>query len=409
MSGVDVWRKGNRVELLINGEAYYPRAFELMAQAREEILIETFILFDDKVGQELRRILIDAAKRGVRVELTVDGWGSPDLSKEFVGGMTEAGVHFRAFDPHPRIFGFRLHWARRLHRKLVVIDGRIAFTGGINFSHDHLRDFGPRAKQDYMVEVEGPVVADFQRFVLEETGLQPRPRRSWRWWRPPASIASAAPPAAGTADTMFITRDNRRNRRRIERHYNHAIRAARQQIIILNAYFFPGYRFLRNLRQASRRGVEVILILQGGKADMPWVKWASGAFYDYLLRSGVVIHEYRERPMHGKVAVIDEDWSTVGSSNLDPLSLFLNLEANLFVRDRDFATRVRAHLNELMRESCEQFSQDQPRSLSRRALGVLAVLLTRRFSLWAAELPPYAPKPVLMPEGTANGPADKNQ
>lgn len=419
MKRMDHWRGGNRVKLLINGEDYYPRVFALIAKAAQEILLETFILFDDKIGQELRNALIEAARRGVRVVVTVDGWGSPDLSREFVGAMTEAGVHFRAFDPQSRTLGVRLHWFRRMHRKLVVIDGQVAFVGGINFSHDHLRDFGPRAKQDYAVEVEGPVVADIHHFMLQEAELdtQPgRPRRTarilklWRLWRDiPQAIVTAVLPTDGSAEALFVTRDNRRNRRSIERHYNQAIRAAQREIVILNAYFFPGYRFLRNLKNAARRGVKVSLILQGGKADMPWVKWAAGTLYDFLLRGGVVIYEYCERPMHGKVAVIDDDWSTVGSSNLDPLSMFLNLEANLFVRDRPFAEQVRTHLGELMEKSCEKFtSKMRPRTLVRRVIGFLAFLVTRQFSLWAAQLPEYAPKPVLMPEGTnPDGPGPK--
>lgn len=410
MTRVDHWRAGNRVELLINGEEYYPRVFALIAKATQEVLLETFILFDDVIGQELRCALIEAAKRGVRVVVTVDGWGSPDLSREFVGAMTAAGVHFRAFDPQSRTLGIRLHWFRRMHRKLVVIDGKIAFVGGINFSHDHIRDFGPRAKQDYAVEIEGPVVADIHHFMLQEAELERRPARLsqrvaslfWRrWLRVPQAIAAAVRPNTGTAEALFVTRDNRRNRRSIERHYNQAIRAARREVIILNAYFFPGYRFLRNLKNAARRGVKVSLILQGGKADMPWVKWAAGTLYDFLLRGGVVIYEYCERPMHGKVAVIDDDWSTVGSSNLDPLSMFLNLEANLFVRDAAFAQKVRAHLGELMANSCEKFtSTRQPRTLIRRAIGFLAFLVTRQFSLWAVQLPEHTTKPVLMPEGT---------
>lgn len=408
MKHIDHWRGGNRVKLLINGEDYYPRVFALIAQATQEILLETFILFDDKIGQELRAALIEAARRGVRVAVMVDGWGSPDLSREFVGAMTEAGVDFRAFDPRSRTLGVRLHWFRRMHRKLVVIDGKIAFVGGINFSQDQMRDFGPRAKQDYAVEIEGPVVNGIHRFMLQEAGLNIRPgspRHVWKLWQRwreiPQTIVAAALPATGSAEALFVTRDNRRNRRSIERHYNQAIRAAQREIVILNAYFFPGYRLLRNLKNAARRGVKVSLILQGGKADMPWVKWAAGTLYDFLLRGGVVIYEYCERPMHGKVAVIDDDWSTVGSSNLDPLSLFLNLEANLFVRDRPFAGHVRAHLGELMENSCEKFtSKKRPRTFVRRVIGFLAFLVTRQFSAWAAQLPEHAAKPVLMPDGT---------
>ncbi|MGE8385556.1 MAG: cardiolipin synthase ClsB, partial [Pseudomonas putida] len=153
------WVDGNSVQLLINGEQYYPRVFEAMAQAREEILLETFIIFDDKVGQQLQQVLIDAARRGVRVEVAVDGYGTADLPAGFISAMTDAGVSFHAFDPQPRLVGMRTNLFRRLHRKIVVVDGERAFIGGINYSADHLGDFGAMAKQDYAVEVTGPVVA----------------------------------------------------------------------------------------------------------------------------------------------------------------------------------------------------------------------------------------------------------
>src|SRR5690606_37234668 len=139
----------------------------------------------------------------------------------------------------------------------------------------------------------------------------------------------------GEAAAIFVTRDNGRHRNDIEQHYLAAIRSARSEILIANAYFFPGYRLLRELRNAARRGVRVGLVLQG-EPDMPMVRAASKLLYDYLLSAGVEIHEYCQRPLHGKVAIVDEDWSTVGSSNLDPLSLSLNLEANVVIRDRAF-------------------------------------------------------------------------
>ncbi|WP_233218241.1 phospholipase D-like domain-containing protein, partial [Roseateles chitinivorans] len=160
------WTSGNRIELLENGEEYFPAVFAAIESAREEVLIETFILFEDKVGLALREVLIAAARRGVRVDMTVDGFGSPELSEGFVRGLTEAGVRLHVFDPPPRL-SRRLKPFRRLHRKIVVVDGATGFIGGINFSADHLIDFGPEAKQDYAVRVQGPVVAQLRRATRE--------------------------------------------------------------------------------------------------------------------------------------------------------------------------------------------------------------------------------------------------
>lgn len=142
------WHAGNRIELLVNGEAFYPRVFEAIARARREVLLETFIIYEDKVGLALRKALLAAARRGVRVELIVDGYGTADLGRDYVRSLLEAGVRLHLFDPRPRLLGLRTNLFRRLHRKLLVVDGGTAFVGGINFSADHLADFGAMAKQD---------------------------------------------------------------------------------------------------------------------------------------------------------------------------------------------------------------------------------------------------------------------
>jgi cardiolipin synthase len=336
------WTDGNSVQLLINGEEYYPRVFEAMAQAREEILLETFIIFEDKVGQQLQQVLIDAAKRGVRVEVAVDGYGTADLTDQFIAAMTEAGVSFHAFDPQPRLVGMRTNLFRRLHRKIVVVDGERAFIGGINYCLDHLGEFGPMAKQDYAVEVTGPVVA--QVHASSRRLLAPV-------LQPPSQVRPVSAPT-GNASAVLVERDNNRHRTDIEQQYLQVFRQAQRRIVVANAYFFPGYRLLRELRNAARRGVEVTLILQG-QPDMRWVRALSRLLYNYLLRDNVRIHEYCQRPLHGKVALVDEEWSTVGSSNLDPLSLSLNLEANLLIRDRAFNQLLYKHLNELAMQQCK--------------------------------------------------------
>ena len=150
--------------------------FEAIRAARREVIIETFILFEDKVGLALQAELVAAARRGVEVDVLVDGFGSRDLTPAFCGPLAEAGVRLRSFDPASRILGVRLNVLRRMHRKIVVVDGSTAFVGGINFSADHLGDFGPEAKQDYAVELQGPIVDDIHRYVVGAI----RPRREDR-------------------------------------------------------------------------------------------------------------------------------------------------------------------------------------------------------------------------------------
>ena len=391
---MDAPRTNGSLRLLENGEAYFPRVFEAIAGARREVLVETFILFEDKVGLALQRQLIDAAARGVRVELTVDGYGSPDFSPGFVAALADSGVRLRAFDPHRPLMGMRMHVFRRLHRKLVVVDGERAFVGGINFSADHLDDFGPEAKQDYAVEIEGPAVATIRGFMLDAL----RGDGTGEGWRPPRNAGVAN---RDGAQARFVVRDNRDRSRDIEREYRAAIRGAQREVLLANAYFFPGYGFLRDLRRAARRGVEVTLVLQG-EPDTKLARTGARMLYRHLAGAGVRLHEYCRRPFHGKVGVIDGEWATVGSSNLDPLSLSLNLEANVVARDADFAASLRERLLRLLHDDCRPV--DEARMPPERWWhGVTRPLLfhcLRRFPAWAGLLPAHAPSTALLrPEG----------
>lgn len=350
------WTRGNALELLENGEEFFPRVFDDIAEAKREVIIETFIWYDDKIGRQLRDALVAAAERGVQVDVTVDGYGSAPLGKAFVASLTEAGVRLHVFAPLPPILGVQANLFRRLHRKLVVIDQRVAYVGGINYSDEHMRYYGEKSKQDYATRVTGPAVDDIHRFCREAIGHPtPQGRRNLRgllrWlpskWSHPES----------DAQVLLVTRDNHNHRTAIEAMYRLGLRSASRDIVLLNAYFFPGYRFLRAMRQAVERGVRVRLVLQG-EPDKAYVKFAASTLYDHLLNIGVEIWEFMERPSHAKVAVMDDAWATVGSSNLDPFSLSLNLEANLFVRDTSFAGELREKLEALLAERCVQITRD---------------------------------------------------
>ena len=386
------WVEGNAVRLLENGEEFFPRVFEAISQAQREVMIETFILFEDEVGLELKKVLIDTAQRGVSVDITVDGWGSIDLSDGFVADLAAVGARVHMVDRRPRILGMRPNVFRRLHRKMVVIDGQLAFIGGINYSKDHLLRCGAKSKQDYAVEVRGPVVDHMHRFMRAALAPTRRDwRRLWSWRRRPLTPVTLPSTPAGEVRAMLVTRDNHRHRDDIERHYLIAIRAAQQRLIIANAYFLPGFRVLRQLAGAARRGVAVDLILQG-KPDMEMAVWGSNSLYAYLIRAGVRIHEFCDRPLHGKVAVMDGEWATVGSSNLDPFSLSLNLEANLMIRDVDFNRHLGERLSQLIENSCHQVEARRVRmTMLRVMLSVMLFHLLRWLPRVINALPSHKP------------------
>jgi cardiolipin synthase len=322
--------------------------------------------------------------------MLVDGFGSSELSEPFITSLTQAGVRLRVFDPASKLLGWRFNVLRRMHRKIVVVDESLAFVGGINFSFDHLRASGPESKQDYAVAVRGPIVAHIHRFVRAVADQADHRAVHLAATNAPDTDTMAP---AGDAQMIFVTRDNHRHRNTIERHYRVAIRAARKRVVLANAYFFPGYLLLRQMKRAARRGVLVSLILQG-EPDMPIAKLAASLLYGSLQRSGVHIYEYCERPLHGKVAVVDDDWSTVGSSNLDPLSLTLNLEANLVIRDAAFAQGLAVRLQDLIDHHCKSIAPEPPApawAFWRPLSSFLLFHLLSGYSRWANWLPYHAP------------------
>ncbi|HXE19001.1 cardiolipin synthase ClsB [Castellaniella sp. UC4442_H9] len=377
------WYAGNHYELLENGDEFFPAVIAAIREAKREVLVESFILFDDRVGQHIQATLADAASRGLTVRLTLDGYGSGELATEFLNEMVNAGVHVHLFDPHARLLGLRTHLFRRLHRKLVVIDEQVAFVGGINYSADHLTDDGAQAKQDYSVRITGPLCAHIGAAMRQLSSTGPRTR-----YRP---TGTAAPSEEGAG--RLIVRDNHRHRDDIEHAYRASLRASQSDVLIANAYFFPGYRLIRDLTRAARRGVRVRLILQG-QPDMRIAQFAASMIYDYLLEAGVQIYEYRRRPLHAKVACFDDEWVTIGSSNLDPFSLALNLEANLLARDRSLNQALRDSLSGLLARDCHEItrSADVLRPVRRMWAAVVVFHVLRWLPAWAGRLPAHKPR-----------------
>ncbi|WP_075180772.1 cardiolipin synthase ClsB [Pantoea sp. 1.19] len=383
------WRSGNQIRLLINGDAFFPRVFDAIRQAKRSVVLETFILFYDNIGRELHAVLQATAARGVSVEVMVDAYGSPDLEGEFINTLTAAGVRFVLYDPGPRLLGVRTNVFRRLHRKIVTVDDEVAFVGGINYSAEHMIDYGPEAKQDYSVEVRGPVVDDIVAYTREAIGSQ---QKVSHWWSRHGRIRPDRP-LPGEAQALFVWRDNDQHRDDIERHYLQMLREAKRQVIIANAYFFPGYRLLKEMRNAARRGVRVKLIVQG-EPDMPIVKVGAELLYTWLVNAGVEIYEYIRRPLHAKIALQDSHWVTVGSSNLDPLSLSLNLEANLIFHDRAFNQQLTDHLTTLLKADCRRVdASDLPRrNLWQLSKNVVVFHFLRHFPAIAGWLPAHTPR-----------------
>jgi len=370
------WVGGNRVQLLEGGDALFPAMAAAMAAAEREIWLTTYIFHDDDAGRAIADALLAAAARGVDVRVVVDGFGSNRSLGQIRRWFTGSAVQMEVFRPIDRWWRWlQPGQLRRLHQKLCVVDATVAFVGGINVIGDRLDvhlGLSEQPRLDYAVELRGPLAAS-ARHAARAMWVRAHMRQDWR--RQLQLLAHSATPLARTRQLLqglgaaprgrnvpsgpdepvkaaFVVRDNFRQRRSIEHRYIEAMRRARGAIDIACPYFYPGTAFRRALRNAAKRGVRVRLLLQG-KVDYRIAALAAQALYDEMRLHGVRIFEYTPAFLHAKVARVDDDWATVGSSNIDPLSLLLNLEANVVVRDAPFAAALAARLDHAFAASTE--------------------------------------------------------
>jgi cardiolipin synthase len=335
---------GNRLTLLRSGTEYFPALAAAIGGARSEVYLETYIFADDPAGRMIEAALVAAAARGVRVHLVVDGFGARRFFGEVRARLEASAVQILVYRAEMASVARGRARLRRLHRKLAVVDGRIAFVGGINIIDDMNTPGHTPPRIDFAVAVEGPLAAVVRHRAEELWRLV-----AWSSFERPAPAVPppAVPAAAGFQRAALVVRDNFRHRSDIEDAYLGAIEHANEEVVIACAYFFPGRAFRRALVEAVARGVTVKLILQR-RVEYVLLHYASRALYGYLLDSGVHIHEYSRSFLHAKVAVVDGRWATVGSSNIDPFSLLLAREANLVAEDRRFAQELRDALHAII-------------------------------------------------------------
>jgi cardiolipin synthase len=357
-------RDGHHIRLIEGGQAFFEALIAAIDQAQAQVQIETYIFDFHGAAALVAEALERAAVRGLRVWVVVDGVGTPSLPTQWRERFERAGVEWRVYSPLGT-FGLLIpsRW-RRLHRKLCVIDGQLAFCGGINLLDDwYDPHHGTLAKPrlDFAVSARGVLVEQVQETMaqlwwriqgvtLAKQQQFPEALNSFRTagvHLPWQQEAGSALQAQAVVKAGLLLRDNVLNRGQIERAYLKAIGAARHEIVIANAYFLPGRRVRQALIHAARRGVRVRLLLQG-RYEYFMQYHAARPVYGALLSAGIEIHEYAASFLHAKVAVMDPDhdrpWATVGSSNLDPLSLLLAREANVVVADTAFAKQLHQRL-----------------------------------------------------------------
>lgn len=342
----------NNVRLLVCGNTFFPQLIKAIDTAQTAIYFETYIFSLDDVGHTVLDALVRADKRGVAVYMIVDWLGTGRKTVHKLKRIFEqTTIHFRDFNPW-----FRRGWAR-LHRKLCVVDGKVAFVGGININDDYICDHRPYGhlqypRWDFAVQVTGSLV-----YVIAEEMKAQWVRlnshdilKRWEYLKK-ILINSTLKRKPGLMHAAFVVRDNLRNRRMIEQAYLAALKEAKHYAYLTNPYFAPGSKLRNGFMDAAFRGVDVVLVL--GAGQMKAQDAVTRAYYVELLAAGVRIIEYRKTQLHAKSAVIDDAWATVGSSNIDGFSLFVNQEANVIIRDTHFAKELKGEIEKGMLDGTE--------------------------------------------------------
>lgn len=360
------------VVLLVDGRQAFPEMLRCIAEAATTIRMETYILRADNTGRRFAAALGAAARRGVNVRLGFDGVGSMGLPLDYVDGLVRDGVKVAIYRPLAMLWKLGLgRMNRRNHRKILVVDGKIAFTGGLNIGDEYAaREDGGEGWRDTHLRIDGAEAARQLQQLVDRAWPQSQPlAKVENAASPPPEPASPLPPLAvplaptsTRASIQVMSNREFLQRVRMRHAYIHAIHRARRYILIENAYFIPDRGIRRALRNAVKRGVTVGVVV-AMYSDVQVAALASRALYGELLQSGVRLFEYPRSMMHCKAAVIDDIWSVVSSYNLDHRSLKHNLEAGVYLLDRDFARALRVQMLQDIahcREVTRQFHDSRP-------------------------------------------------
>lgn len=376
------WQHIDSLELLVGGENYFPQLEKALMQASRSICLESYIFSNDGQSQKIIQLLCDAAQRGVQVRVIVDWVGG--LGFAFEPQLQRCGVHFKYYNKGWfGKFGFS-----RTHRKIVVIDEEIAFVGGINICDDRLDADGQAiggVRWDLALQASGKIVeivhaAFFRQWQrLQANALSPKNivRRLLDLETPWRSRHYLGIRHGSKPYIAFIARDNLHHRRDIERAYLKAIGQSQEEIWLVTPYFLPGYRLRQALVRAAIRGVSVNLLL--GKDEFKLLDWAAPTLYGQLLKAGIVIYEYPKGLLHAKVMVVDRRWASLGSSNSDHLSFFVNHEANFVVKNHPVIKEIRYKIADRAMEYCQLVDQELyvKRSLIKKTINWLTYQVVR--------------------------------
>jgi cardiolipin synthase len=345
------YRDGHSIELLRSGENFFAACEKVIDNAKKYIHFQTYIVDDDSTGKRIVAALIRAAKRGVRVYFLIDAYGGSSFSKSLIAKVEKAGILFRMFSPQLITKGFQL--SLRLHHKVLLADGEIAIIGGMNIADRYHGTDKLKAWLDFAILIKGPECTQVL-FILKKLWNKAFISRKER------SRERVYSPVQYDENVKVKVLQNNWSRNKIEilKSYRSALRHAQDRMIIFGSYFLPGRNERRLLRNASRRGVDIKIVLSA-ESDAPVFKRATNFLYDFILRNNITIYEYLPSNLHAKVATVDGEWVTIGSYNVNHLSDYGSVEMNADILDRGFAGKFEELLQEIIEKDCRKVNFEE--------------------------------------------------
>jgi len=345
------YKSGHYIELLRSGEPFFSSVEKVIDEAKHYIHFQTYIIDEDETGIRIINALIRAAGRGVRIYLLLDAFGTKYLSKELIDNIEKAGILFRFFSPTMVTKGFQL--SLRLHSKVVFVDGEVAIIGGMNFADRYHGTSEKKEWLDFALLIKGPECAHILIIIKKFWNKKFLPRKE-------RSYETVHNPVINKENIKLKVKQNNWYRRKIEilKSYRNAIKNSEKNMMLFASYFLPGRNERKLLRNASLRGVEIIIVLSA-ESDTPMFKRATGFLYDFILRNKIKIYEYLPSILHAKVATVDGKWCTVGSYNLNHLSDYASVEINVNVLDEGFVKSFEDMLRDIIRKDCRQVTVEE--------------------------------------------------
>lgn len=336
-----LFKDDENITLIHSGDEYFIMMKEIIENAREEIHLQTYIFENDETGNDIANCLKEAAHRNVKVYILLDAYGSSSLTDNFTKDLQQNGIFFRFFSP---LFSFNnFYLGRRMHHKVIVADAKIAMIGGINIANKYRGKESDEPWLDYAIKLDCPAAQDLQKLCLD-------------YFFKDGSSKKIKPVLHSAGKTLVGIRQNDwlKNKTEVCDAYINSINQAKNEIVIVSSYFLPGRRLNNTIIGACKRKVKVTLIL-AGISDVPLIRNATSYLYSLFLKQNVLIYEWNKSVVHGKAAVVDNKWSTIGSFNLNDLSCYGSIEMNVEIHSQDFAEILLKDFENII-EKCNQIT-----------------------------------------------------